>query len=223
MKPVFDASGSVQPPDLIKVSFSFAALFVAYLIAETLYHVFLGPLSKFPGPKLWAFTQIPYIGAMVSGNEGKIYADLHQKYGPVVRIGPQRLSYAGGAQSWKSIYGFRKHGQSMPHKDMMFYGGSLNKEPSLIIAEDSDHGRQRKILSHAFSDKALKEQEPLLKRWAQLLRKKLDEKANGHDKVDMVKYYNFTTFDVMGDLTFSEGLDMVCSFSDNPSVARQCC
>ena len=80
----------------------------------------------------------------------------------------------------------------------MFYGHSLNNVDSAITADDANHARQRKILSHAFSDKALKEQEHLLKKWAQLFRNKLDERANGNDKADMLKFDNCTTFDVMG-------------------------
>ena len=69
----------------------------------------------------------------------------------------------------------------------------------MIGADDASHSRQRKILSHSFSDKALKEQEPLLKKWAELMRKKLSERADGNDEVDMLKVLNCTTFDVMGE------------------------
>jgi cytochrome P450 len=57
--------------------------------------------------------------------------------------------------------------------------------------------RQRKILSNAFSDKALKEQEPLLKRWAEKMHSKMAEKAAAGEKVDVLKMLNCTTFDVM--------------------------
>ena len=136
---------------------------------------------------------------MVSGGEAEVYAKLHQQYGSVVRTGPSELSYTSGAIAWKDIYGFRKHGTAHVHKDPLFYGKALNGVDSVILADDFNHGRQRKILSHAFSDKALKEQEPLLKKWASLMRKKLGERANGKDHVDMLKYYNCTTFDVMGE------------------------
>lgn len=49
------------------------------------------------------------------------------------------------------------------------------------------HARQRKILSNAFSDKALKEQEPLLKRWTEKMRDKIAEAAKDQGKVDMLK------------------------------------
>ncbi|KAF7192204.1 Cytochrome P450 monooxygenase [Pseudocercospora fuligena] len=59
--------------------------------------------------------------------------------------------------------------------------------------------------------KALKEQEPILKDWAQKLVEKCSESANAHQPVDMVRYWNFTTFDIIADLTFGEGLGMLTS------------
>ena len=72
------------------------------------------------------------------------------------------------------------------------------EQHGIITADDAGHSRQRKILSHSFSDKALKEQEPLLKKWAALMIKKLTERADGKQPLDLVKWYNCTTFDVMG-------------------------
>jgi hypothetical protein len=190
--------GWTQPIDPFTISLSFLILFVAYYIVSSFYDVYFGPLSKYPGPKLWAFSLVPRILTMVNGNDAEVYARLHQQYGGVVRTGPRELSYAAGANAWKDVYGFKKHGAAQPYKDPMFYGKPLNGVDSVITAGDFNHGRQRKILSHAFSDKALKEQEPLLKRWAALMRKKLGERASGEDHVDILKYYNCTTFDIMG-------------------------
>ena len=186
------------PTDTLSVCLSFVALYLVYLTILTFYDVYFGPLSKFPGPRFWAVSKVPRILAMINGDDGKTFAEIHERYGPIVRTGPRQLSFATGAQTWRDIYGFKKHGNPHPYKDPMFYGKSLNDVPSIIVADDPTHGRQRKILSHAFSDKALKEQEPLLKRWAVLMTKKLGERADGADKLDMLKYYNCTTFDVMG-------------------------
>ena len=92
--------------------------------------------------------------------------------------------------SYPTLIRFKKQGRPQPHKDKLFYGKPMNGEHAVITADDANHSRQRKILSHAFSDKALKEQEPLLKRWASLMSKKLGEHAESGQKVDMLKYYN---------------------------------
>lgn len=122
---------------------------------------------------------------------------LHDKYGHVVRITPTELSYST-AQATRDIYGHRFGGKQSFAKDPIHYGPMVPGESSIIHTTDADHTRVRKILSHSFSDKALKEQEPLLQRWADLLVTKLRQKCEeggqgGQGVVDMVSYYNFTT------------------------------
>ena len=75
----------------------------------------------------------------------------------------------------------------------------------LPVTSISDHTRQRRILSHAFSDRALREQEYLLQHYSDLLIARLqDQLVQGRAKVDICKWCNFTAFDIIGDLSFGE-------------------
>lgn len=58
----------------------------------------------------------------------------------------------------------------------------------------------RKLLSHAFSDSALREQESILTGYIDLLVSRLKEQSQipTIDKVDIMSWYNFTTFDIIG-------------------------
>ena len=208
-------AGTLHSMDALSLAISFAGLYVVYLIGWTIYDVYFGPLSKFPGPKLDAVSIIPAIKSTMYGDDATDHVALHKKYGPVVRTGPHMLSYANGATGFKDIYGFNKNRLA---KDQLFYGHTPNKVPSIITADDANHSRQRKILSHAFSDRALKEQEPLLKHWIELFRTKVQEHAEKGNTVDMLKMYNCTTFDIMGDLTFAEGLGMLNDSEYSPWV-----
>lgn len=69
-----------------------------------------------------------------------------------------------------------------------------------LAANQTDHTRVRKLFSHAFSDSALLEQEPLLTTYFELLVSKLKEQIDGtaQGRVDMMAYYNFATFDIIG-------------------------
>jgi cytochrome P450 len=178
------------PHDTVSLIFSFAALSVIYFLASSFYDAYFGPLSKFPGPKLNAISVLPAIVTNYIGRDNIDLPALHAKYGSAVRTKPNHISYTGAA-AFKDIYGFGKKGL---YKDPQFYGRPLNKVDSLITADDADHSRQRKILSNAFSDRALKEQEPLLKRWVELMRDKMLETAEAGRKADLLKFYNCTTF-----------------------------
>ena len=73
-------------------------------------------------------------------------------------------------------------------------------------SNNADHSRMRRLLSHAFSDAALREQEPLITHYLDLLIRKLHEQivSTGQGKINFVQWYNFTTFDILGDLCFDE-------------------
>ena len=76
---------------------------------------------------------------------------------------------------------------------------------SVLSADDTAHSRQRRLLAHAFSDKALREQEPLLHGYVDLLISKLHEESHARDGVvDLVDWYRYTTFDIIADLCFGE-------------------
>ncbi|KAL8806673.1 MAG: hypothetical protein Q9182_001201 [Xanthomendoza sp. 2 TL-2023] len=75
---------------------------------------------------------------------------------------------------------------------------------SILSANDADHSRYRRLLSHAFSDRALREQAPLLMRYIDFLVRRLHERAARAETVDMVQWFNFTTFDIVGDLSLGE-------------------
>lgn len=64
----------------------------------------------------------------------------------------------------------------------------------------------RRNLSHAFSDKALRQQETLVQGYVDLLVHRLGEHATEGKEVDIMRWYNYTTFDVIADLSFGEPL-----------------
>lgn len=197
--------------NLFGIAVVFWCIYILYHIILNFYRAFFGPLSKFPGPKLRAFTVLPEIISSVTGKDNTQRPALHRKYGPVVRVGPSMLSFAGGDKIWKDIYGFNASKEGGIRKESVFYGQAFlfSEVRALITAQGATHARQRKILSHAFSDRALKDHQPMLLRWAERLKDKLAERADGNDQVDLLKYYNYAAFDIMGDLTFNESFHML--------------
>lgn len=78
--------------------------YLAYQVTASIYDVYFGPLARFPGPKSWAFSMMPWMHMVWSGGEVAVKHELHEKYGSVVRIAPRALSFSS-AQAWKDIHG----------------------------------------------------------------------------------------------------------------------
>lgn len=83
----------------------------------------------------------------------------------------------------------------------------IGKE-AMTGADNENHARQRRIVSHAFSNKALREQEHLLQEYTDLLISGLHDQVkltNDHSQeVNICNWLQFVTFDIIGDLCFGE-------------------
>jgi cytochrome P450 len=128
----------------------------------------------------------------------------HDRYGSVVRISPNELAF-DNESAWKDIYGSRP-GHKNFHKDPIHVGSiqSLPGVSTITMANDADHARQRRALSHAFSTKALLEQEYIVKSYIDVFSKKMNEFAAKGETVDVVDWFAFTTFDIIGDMALGE-------------------
>jgi cytochrome P450 len=134
---------------------------------------------------------------------------LHERYGDVVRLSPNELSFISAETAWPDIYGPRtgKYKNTGAYsKDQSWYLKPLNKAASLLSADEVAHPRMRRSLAHAFSDNALRGQEPLVQQYVDLLVQRLGEQESEGEPVDIMRWYNFTTFDVICDLSFGEPL-----------------
>jgi cytochrome P450 len=176
---------------------------IAFGVFKALYSIYLHPLRKYPGPTFAICSSLYYYYWSYRGKLHLIVKNLQDQYGDVVRISPNMLVYRN-PQAWKDICGHRKSGAAPFVKDQEFYAESITGHTLLSTPSELDHSRQRRLLSHAFSEKALKEQEPLLQSYVDLLVRRLHEHASTQQSIDMTSWYNYTTFDIIGDLAFGE-------------------
>jgi hypothetical protein len=83
--------------------------------------VYFHPLSSYPGPRLWATSRIPYVVSLLRGTLNSDMLKIHERYGPVVRLAPNELSFAT-EEAWRDIYMYRK-GHLEAKKDTIWYMG----------------------------------------------------------------------------------------------------
>jgi len=102
--------GLTIPYTLLLVAISFVLYKVCQFLWHAIHNLFLSPLSKFPGPKIAALTNwweiyhvvkckqpsaaVRVITEHIPGDRFIVIQTLHEKYGDIVRIGPNQLSVA---------------------------------------------------------------------------------------------------------------------------------
>ncbi|KAI1380476.1 benzoate 4-monooxygenase cytochrome P450 [Hypoxylon crocopeplum] len=162
-------------------------------LIKALYDHISHPLYRFPGPFSASISNALHSWTFMAGRQPYDVLKLHEMYGPVVRTSPNELSF-NSAQSWRDIYGFRPNHKTFV-KSPFYDGGSFADVAHSIVSErdPTNHGIMRKYLSHAFSDRSLKEQEGLV-----------GEIGPGKAGLDIIMWFNLLTLDIIGSLAFGK-------------------
>jgi cytochrome P450 len=128
--------------------------------------------------------------------------EFHDRYGSIVRIAPNELSFSD-PRAWKDLYVTRPGHLPFKRNPTWFKPAKPGDPQSIAGPDEEAHARYRRTLVHAFSDKSLKEQAPMIEGHVDQLIRKLREIVTD-DPIDFVEWMNFTTFDIAGDLCFGE-------------------
>jgi cytochrome P450 len=188
---------------------------ILYIFGVIIYRLTLHPLASYPGPFLAKITDIYLAYYAYKGSRHLAFHLAHEQYGAYVRLGPNLLS-VNTATGLKSIYGFRSN-----VRKASFYEAfpSTPKAVSVHSAIDKmQHARKRRVLSHAFSDSAIKSLEKYIlanvRVGCELLGKKTqgytDEKNGGwNDAWNAAHWCEWLVFDIMGDLVFGKAFGML--------------
>ncbi|KAH8904718.1 cytochrome P450 [Coniochaeta sp. PMI_546] len=200
---------------LVGLGFLTTAIYILYYVV---YNLFFHPLRHFPGPLLMRATRATYCYKLIMGTLPFDVLDIHKKYGEVVRIAPNELAFANPT-AFKDIMGHRGAGEEELPKWEEFYRPIKELPTDIVNANRDEHSLLRRQLAHGFSDRSMRGQQPIIKKYIDLLIRRLYENCGAGEKaVNMMAWYNFTTFDVIGDLAFGESFGCLDNSDYHPWV-----
>ena len=150
---------------------------IFYLIYGVIYRLYLSPIAKIPGPKLAALTWWYEFNHDVV-NYGKYVfkiADLHKKYGPIIRINPSEV-HIYDPDFYDTLYS----ATNSSRKDRWsWYTAGLGLPESILgTVEQGLHRRRRAAMSSFFSKQNVRKLQPLIEERAVKLVSRLEELAS---------------------------------------------
>lgn len=165
---------------------------ISSIATYAIYNIFFHPLSKFPGPRLWVAFQFPKAYSASSGRLPYKVLELHQKYGEVVRIGPNDLAFAN-PQAWQDIYGLQS-GRVQNRKDHFSYPVHNYDENvgDIIFGEDVQHARLRRLLAPGFTTAAVKDLSSMIESYGSLLITQLRKAVEKEPVQDLSHWFEWT-------------------------------
>ncbi|KAJ6570138.1 cytochrome P450 [Mycena vulgaris] len=162
------------------------------------------PLASYPGPIMCKITKLWLAGIALGGKQHLTIKELHRRYGDVVRVGPNELSFSN-----KSAISPMMGTKGMPKGP--WWDGRLPEckttRSVLSLRDPEEHSRRRRIWNRAFSASALKEYDVVVNnRLAQLVEIFTD---NSGQSIDLSEWIGRFMYDVMNDIVFGGGVELM--------------
>ncbi|OWY51607.1 hypothetical protein AALT_g11941 [Alternaria alternata] len=198
------------------------------ILAHCAYNIFLHPLKSFPGPLLWRSFRAPYLVRALQGQLAFDLLELHRHYGPIVRIAPNELALAFEGV-WDKVQG-GTYDNEIP-KLNNYYRVQADQTEFIMTAPPEDHAQMRRALSYGFSDRGIRDMESRMIEMFDKMLGRLNDICSGRDGIpndpaaqrdeaviDIAKWCNFLTFDMIGELAFGESYNCLETASYHPWV-----
>src|SRR4051812_17814529 len=149
-----------------------------------IYRVTKHPLAKFPGPLLWRISIWPTIWQCAKGKRHLDLLEAHRKYGPIVRVAPNMLSFDTGSSA-RTIYGPR-HANLVKSDFHLTLDATVSTPSVFAIVDKEVHAFRRRVILHAFTENAMNESGQFCLHYTRILRDELKNTVkNGWTKVNM--------------------------------------
>ncbi|KAI1328950.1 putative cytochrome P450 [Xylariaceae sp. FL0255] len=184
-----------------------AAASILYFACFVVYRLFLHPLASFPGPKLAAATiwyEFYYDGVQIGQYTFKT-REMHEKYGPVVRISPSEL-----------------HINDPSFIDTLYAGGSVRRDKYEYFATQfgvfgtvhhNMHRLRRGAMNRFFSKASVTKLEPAIHQKVDKLCRQLSTHFGSKKPVELNMAFSCFTTDVVTTYAFAKCYDFLDDLS----------
>ncbi|KAF5325663.1 hypothetical protein D9611_000809 [Ephemerocybe angulata] len=170
------------------------------------------PLASCPGPLLCKVTKIWAAYIAWTGKAHVYYAQLHTKYGRIVRIGPNDISVTE-----KELFPHILGAQGMPKGPVWANRRTVTSRDAKdhrnlhAVRDLALHSELRKPWNKAFSKDPMKDYEVVMNKNAAILVEQLQELCEREKEpvVDLAKWLSFYSFDFMGDMVFGQSYNFM--------------
>ncbi|CAF9914838.1 hypothetical protein IMSHALPRED_002255 [Imshaugia aleurites] len=172
-----------------------------YALGVAVYRLFLSPLAKFPGPKLAALTRKyeSYYEAIQNYEYVWKIKQMHQKYGPIVRISPHEI-HVDDIEFFDRLNSFQGKWNKDPYTAHQFANPG-----SLVGTLDHDvHRKRRAAVLPFFSKQKIYALEPVITSMVDKLCEKMEDYRKSGEVLPLRNALHCFAVDVVGEYCFAE-------------------
>lgn len=244
-KMIVPEEGTISPVRIILnftvavISTYWAILVPLFFVGRMFFRRYATPLRSIPGPFFASCTRLWKIRSVISENTHWHHVDLHRTYGPVVRIGPNEVSFSSPHVARNIL----SAGKRFYKTD--FYSVFPPPEHPDIFTEvrEEVHAMKKKVANVPYSMAAMRQLSPFIDDTIELLVSRMGTFCTDPDPaaaeskeadpigvvggaktprpvIDLGEWLHFFAFDVLGEVAFGRSFGFLAAGADNEYAIR---
>ncbi|KAJ5585632.1 cytochrome P450 [Penicillium hetheringtonii] len=175
---------------------------VVFLILRSVFIAFRASLRNLPGPNIARFTPFYRLWKISKGDAPIYYLNLHKKYGPIVRTGPNTVDISD-PQALQVIYGINSQFLKSGFYDTFSPFFEDKVMPSMFsVRNPAEHQKLRRSVAQKFSMSSIKSLEPFADECSKIFIDAMEDLQG--QRVDLGEWLQWYAFDVIGAITFQQ-------------------
>ncbi|KXX75061.1 Pisatin demethylase [Madurella mycetomatis] len=179
---------------------SLISLAVITLLTVFIKRRYFSPLSDIPGPFFASITRLWQINTLIRGDSINVFYDLHQRYGPFVRVAPNEVSVSHPEAPKQLLL-------TALHKDDWYRAGALPDyrfQTTLSTTNPKAKVARAKHFMQGYSTSYLLTLEGRIDATFSHLLDWMDKFSAEKQPMDLDKFFTFAAADITGELLFSK-------------------
>lgn len=165
-------------------------------------------LRKIPGPFFSSFSHLPRLFSVARGSAHLDAIELHEQYGPVVRVGPNHVSFSD-PEALSVVYSISTNFEKSDFYKPFDAKTSRSWIPTIFsVRNERAHKDIKRPIAGAYSMTSLLELEGLTDDCIRIFSDKLDAKLSKNKRLelDLGEWLHWYAFDLITSITFSNKL-----------------
>ncbi|KAI1099575.1 cytochrome P450 [Jackrogersella minutella] len=201
-----------------------------FFITRILYIRYASPLREYPGPLLASFSRLWKVISTAKENTHLEHIELHRKYGPVVRIAPNELSFSSPAVARNVLSAGKRFYKTDFYK---VFPPPENPDIFTEIREDV-HAMKKKVANVPYSMAAMRQLSPFIDDTIDYLASRLDQFCpdtaipgfqqagipGRNPVVNLGDWLHFFAFDVLGEVAFGRSFGFLAAGFDKEDAIK---
>ncbi|KAI9818759.1 MAG: hypothetical protein M1827_007579 [Pycnora praestabilis] len=205
---------------LAHVEFSYwwgAIVAVLFVLYQAVYPWVFSPLKNIPGPWYAVYTKWWLVYKTVKGVRALTIHELHEKYGPWVRVAPNEVSTSDG-EAIIPIYGVNSNYVKTDFYTYQLRGFGDPYGELFTTANRKQHALRRRQLAHLFSMSTLTEYDPVIAANVKLCMDLIASEGKAGKVSNLYDWWHYLSMDVICELAFGRTFQMLEGGASSPYI-----